>query len=186
MQFGFKNKSPEYLAKFPRGHLFLPRRERRQPRAPKTAVRRHRRGEMQDPRVDLVRQAQFDRAVVSLISWRWPVVPIEPEANTEFTRGEEIKRWLEYMEGHLKGRKWFAGGDDAGPSLADLTIGRSLDVGLMLYIDDDMRVKYPEVMGFYRRLMAVPGLGEVFKLPELKKRQEVPEELGKGIYVMEV
>lgn len=91
-----------------------------------------------------------------------------------------MNKWLDYMESHLKGRKWLiseSGGEAArGPSLADLIAASQMYFGYLTYIDAPMREKYPEVLRWYESLAAVPELNKLYdtagKMVEKRKEGE--------------
>lgn len=98
----------------------------------------------------------------------------EFDAKTEEAAAKALKRWLDFFEGHLSNRQWFVNADDAGPSLADLTIGATLFSLYLSYVDATMRSEYPKVLGFFERLKGIPELTELYTGPMVEKRQEPP------------
>jgi len=89
------------------------------------------------------------------------------DAKVEEAHTPDLKRWLTYIEGQLKGRVWLVN-DSEGPSLADLSLGGIFVFGFQYYIDAEMRDEYPNLMNWYNRLVQVPevkdGFGDVVLL----------------------
>ncbi|KAH7147078.1 glutathione S-transferase, partial [Dactylonectria estremocensis] len=93
-------------------------------------------------------QLHLDPTVGKLGLWRKGFASYD--AREEETNGTEMKRWLDYMESSLKGKRWFLG-DTSGPSLADITIGGVMYFAYLTYVDAQMRKEYPEVERWYEQ-----------------------------------
>jgi elongation factor 1-gamma len=82
----------------------------------------------------------------------------------------ELKRWLEYVEGHLKATTWLVR-NDVGPSLADLFVAATVDLAFKYYVDKEMREGYPSIVAWFDRVMCVPEVKEIFgKIEWVEKR----------------
>lgn len=96
-------------------------------------------------------------------------------AAVEEENASNLKRWLEYMEQHLKERTWFVDGKDGrkeeGPSLADVSVGQSLRFLLKFWLDEEGRAPYPKVMAWWERLIAVPEVEQGFGGNALLKKR---------------
>jgi elongation factor 1-gamma len=103
---------------------------------------------------------------------------MEYNVEVEIEKTQELDRWFEYLEVHLKGRSEGGGlwlvqvGCEDGPSLADVTIGGALVLGFKYWIDAELRDGYPRLMEWFGRLMEVEGINEGFgDIVFLKKRK---------------
>lgn len=120
--------------------------------------------------------------MTTLCLWRfgnplWGKYEEEKEEKAE----EELKRWLEYLEGEVRKRqkegegKWLAGTERV--SLADLAVCGTLYAGFLLYLDEEMREEYPGVVGLYERMLReVEEVKEIYGLEGkwLKVRKQPP------------
>ncbi|KAH7111214.1 glutathione S-transferase [Dactylonectria macrodidyma] len=114
-------------------------------------------------------QLHLDPTVGKLGAWRKGFA--QYDAKEEETNGAEMKRWLDYMESSLKGKRWFLG-DTNGPSLADITIGGSMYFAYFTYVDGEMRKEYPELLRWYEQLKAEPKLSTAYAGEMVLKRVE--------------
>jgi glutathione S-transferase len=91
----------------------------------------------------------------------------------EVKETQELERWFEYLEIHLKGRKEREGlwlvqvRREDGPSLADITVGGALVLGFKYWIDREFRDRefrdrYPRAVEWFGRLMEVERINEGF------------------------
>ncbi|KAK7932639.1 hypothetical protein PG985_003351 [Apiospora marii] len=120
---------------------------------------------------------QFEAAAKDLAGWRigYATYCAEREARA----AADVRRWLARYEGHLKeksGRAWFVNEEAEGPSLADLVVGGTVFILCLVYMDEEMRGGYPNVLRFYEGLSKVTGLGELYTLPLLERRKEPEQE----------
>ncbi|KAF2498478.1 glutathione S-transferase [Lophium mytilinum] len=77
-------------------------------------------------------------------------------------RGEEAYlRAVRRVETHLKGRKWLVN-QNAGPSLADLSVASALFWPFKFMLDGEARGEFPETVGWYTRLLEVEEVREGF------------------------
>lgn len=106
-----------------------------------------------------------------LISWRLGTAAYD--AQKEEAAAKTLDEHLGYLEGSLKGKKWLVG-DQAGPSLADLTIGASMLFACRFYIDKKMREGLPQIVAYLTRLREVEGLEELFTIHMLEERRQPP------------
>jgi len=173
-EMGKTNKTPEYLAKFPLGKIpaletasgFMlyessaithylcevgPRREQLLGATPEERA--------------LVQQwvffttEQLYRTVMELVR---PLLGFVPhDAAVEQRSREDLARWLAFLNEHLAGRTWFLPGGTA-LSLADISVAHGLRLGLKLCIDAEERGKYPNLMQWWDRVLAVPEVNTAF------------------------
>lgn len=106
-----------------------------------------------------------------LISWQLGTAAYD--AQKQGAAAKALDDHLSYLEGSLKGRKWLVN-DQAGPSLADLTIGASLLFACRFYIDKKMRDRLPQMVAFLTRLREVEGLEELFTIQMVEERRQPP------------
>lgn len=118
----------------------------------------------------LFNELQVEPTNYSLIAWRFELE--EYDSKKEENAAKELKRWLDFYEDHLKERRWFVNADEAGPSLADLTIGATLFALYFVYVDANMRKEHPKVLDFFERLRRIPQLSELYTGPMVEKREE--------------
>lgn len=104
-----------------------------------------------------------------LISWQLGTAAYD--AQKQVAAAKALDDHLSYLEGSLKGRKWLVN-DQAGPSLADLTIGASLLFACRFYIDKKMRDRLPQMVAFLTRLREVEGLEELFTIQMVEERRQ--------------
>lgn len=77
-----------------------------------------------------------------------------------------LGRALRVAEQHLQqGRKWLV--NESCLSLADLSLASALYWGFQYFIDDEMRMAYPEITAWYLRLLGEEGVREAFGAPEM-------------------
>jgi elongation factor 1-gamma len=109
-----------------------------------------------------------------------PMIGMPYDAKVEEAALIELKRWLEYVEGQIKGRAWLlpASSESTGPSLADLSVGQALKTGFKFYLDAEMRDQwtkdYPGIITWWSRLIAIPEVDETYGAQQLlEKRKEL-------------
>jgi elongation factor 1-gamma len=187
-EFTKTNRTPEYLAKFPLGKipsfessdgLLLiesnaiayyvaesgPKRDQLLGATPGT------RGQIQQ--WIFFTELQLSPDLFELGRWRFGIGSYNKEK--EDPCSVSAKKWLDFVEAGLKGKKWLVGDDEAaGPSLADITVAGTLFFGFLTYIDAEMRLEYPEIVRWYEQIKAIPVLTELFTGPMVEKRKEPP------------
>jgi len=173
-EMGKTNKSPEYLAKFPLGKIPAletssgftltessaiayymcdsgPRREQLLGTTPEERA--------------LVQQWVFfttEQVIRSVSALVRPIVGVSPyDADVEKQNAGDLRRWLAYFEAYMAGRTWILPGGTA-LSLADLSVAHGLRMGLRHYIDEEERSKYPNIMQWWDRVLAVPEVNKAF------------------------
>jgi len=182
-EMGKTNKTPEYLAKFPLGkipaletatgftlyessaitHYLCEVGPRREQLLGATAEERA-----------LVQQwvffttEQLFRTVIDLVR---PILGIAPHDPTVEQRSrEDLTRWLTFLDEYLAGRTWILPGGTA-VSLADISVAHGLRLGLRLCIDGEERSKYPNLMQWWDRVLAVPEVNKAFGGNELFEKK---------------
>src|SRR3569833_513043 len=117
-------------------------------------------------------EKHLETAISPLSVWRvgYGTYDAYKEADSE----RDLKRWLEYLENHLKAREWLA--DGAGPTLGDLTAGGMFCVAFVTYIDAEMRGQYPAVVEWFNRLKNHPEVGQYYDIPMVDVRKKSPSE----------
>lgn len=84
-----------------------------------------------------------------------------------------LERALGCLETCLEGKTWL--GDGEGVSLGDLSIASALVPGFILVIGEEIRGRFPGVMGWYERVIGVEGVREAFgEKIFIEKRQKSP------------
>ena len=107
--------------------------------------------------------------VTQLALWRMNFKPYN-EA-TEKHALSQLERGLAVVEAHMKDRSWLAGGDKV--SMADISLASALVWGVSMIIDAEMRKKYPVVIAWFERTLAVDGIKEAFgEKKYIEKRKE--------------
>lgn len=183
-EWGKTNKTPEYLAKFPLGKVPALETTSGFCLIESNAIafylaecgskREQLLGNNREERA-LVQQwiffteLQLEKTFIKLAAWRIGLAAYET-AEEEKSAGEAI-RWLDYIEAHLKEKKWLVN-DGAGPSLADITVGSSMYFGLSLYVDAEMRTGYPNIVKWYESLASVPELTDLYTVNFIEKRRQ--------------
>jgi elongation factor 1-gamma len=187
-QFGITNKTPEYLFKFPLGKIPSLETVSGFKLTEATAIASFV-AESGPKRIQLLGSSVEERALIQ----KWisfaeaHVYPTQGllvgprlgmavfDAKVEEESHAEFVKWLNHIENHLKGRKWLVSDQLGGPSLADLTLGGTLAMGFKFYIDAEMRKEFPELTGWFERLIAVPEVNEGFGHPFLAETRPAPK-----------
>ncbi|KAH7124593.1 glutathione S-transferase [Dactylonectria macrodidyma] len=188
-KFGESNKHPSFLSKFPLGKI--PTFETVDgfnlsesyaiasyvaDRAP-TSKQEQLLGSTPEER-SLVQQWIFftslhiDPTVGKLCAWRKGFAEYDEEV--ERLSAAEMKRWMDYMETSIKGKRWFVK-SEGGPSLADVAIGSVMYFAFAAYLDKSMRREYPEVTGWYVRLRGAKEIAGLFEGDMVESRVERAE-----------
>jgi elongation factor 1-gamma len=171
--FGETNKTPEFLAKFPMGKIPALETPSGFYLAEGTAIA-HFLADSGPKREQLLGRNAEERALVQMwigVSDLEIFMNISAVIGPMLGRGEYVEktvkdkeaafvRALKRIELHLKGRKWLV--DDAQLSLADLSIAASLMWAFKFFLDAEARKEYPEVTGWYLRLLEQEGVKEAF------------------------
>ena len=86
------------------------------------------------------------------------------DAEKEAHADTSLRRWLDYIEAHLKkgGGKWLADSSSEGPTLGDLTVANYIYYGVKAYIDAEMRNEYPNVVEWFRRVIEIPEIKHLY------------------------
>lgn len=185
--FGVTNQTPDYLAKFPLGKI--PVLEHgdfclTESLAIAEYVAKH--GPASDQLLGATAGEQahvhqftyfnenhFGPTMRKLTVWRFGYGTYDEKV--EEAEAKNLERWLEYLEGVLKGRKWFVDMKDGrGPSLADLAIADHLYMGFVKYIDAEMRKDYPALVEWYKRVSSIPEIAELYAGEMVDKRAPPP------------
>lgn len=188
-KFGGTNKQSAYLSKFPLGKV--PTLETQDgfhlsesfaiayytaERAVTTQKREQLLGSSPEERA-LIQQWIFftslhlEPTINNVCGWRKGYAKYDAEV--ERSSGEEFKRWLNYMEAAIKGQDWFVKGG-TGPSLADIAIGSALYFAFGIYLDQQVRNRYPELTAWYKKLKDVAELASIFEGDMIDQRLEEP------------
>jgi elongation factor 1-gamma len=110
--------------------------------------------------------------ILTLVGWRLGFGVYDKAK--EDLHAAYMSNFLRYLEGEIKDKTWFVG--DSGPTLADITIGGHIYVGLLGYIDAEMRKDYPELIRWYESLKSVPDLTELYTGPMVDVRKQPKED----------
>lgn len=105
---------------------------------------------------------QLQRSVLNIVR---PILGMMPhDAKVEEEAKQELTRWMEYLNGHLAEKEWMLPGrtGEDGLSYADLAVGQGLRLVLKVYLDEEERNMYPNVMKWWNRLLAVPEVEKAF------------------------
>lgn len=100
------------------------------------------------------------RTMLALVLPVLGIVPHDPKVEAESLK--DLNRWMEYLNGYLKGRPWILPNRETGPSLADLVVATSLRLGFKLYLDEDARNSYPNIMEWWNKVLSVPEVEKAF------------------------
>ncbi|KAH8671479.1 hypothetical protein BX600DRAFT_249257 [Xylariales sp. PMI_506] len=87
----------------------------------------------------LFNDLQVETTLSELTGWRWSIEDFSEQK--EAKAAAKLTRWLDFYENHLRSRVWFVNSDNAGPSLADLTVGATLFLSFSHYVDAELRRK---------------------------------------------
>ena len=102
----------------------------------------------------------LSKTVLALVRPLVGIVPHDTKVEEESVK--DLHRWLEYLNEHLKGRPWILPNREAGPSLADLAVAGGIRMGFRLYLDEDARNSYPNIMEWWNRVLSVPEVEKAF------------------------
>lgn len=176
-EFGKTNKTPSYLSKFPLGKI--PALETPSgfriteanaiayylcESGPKKELLL---GSTAEERATVLQWTSFTTAHLqaSALELVRPILGIKAYDEKVHENGlRDFKRWMEYLEGCLAGRTWILEGKtlEDGLSLADLTVAQGLRLVLKFYLAEEERAKYPGIMAWWNRVLAVPEVEKVF------------------------
>ncbi|KAJ5651102.1 uncharacterized protein N7484_004825 [Penicillium longicatenatum] len=110
----------------------------------------------------------FLRPLRELAMWRFGQWEYDEEKET--TQLALLERGLAYMEGQLEGKTWL--GMNEKLSLGDITVAAPLHMAFSLIIDKEMRDKYPSIVAWYERVMAVEEVARAMgEVKFIEKRQ---------------
>ncbi|KAH8647767.1 glutathione S-transferase [Xylariales sp. PMI_506] len=184
---GQTNKTPEFLAKFPLGKVPALETASGFNLAESAAIAYYiaESGPRRDQLVGATpeerslnqqwiffNEIHFEPTLFDLAAPRLGFLPFD--ADKETSSDASLKRWLDHYENHLHGRSWLVNAADTGPSLADLTVGGTLFSAYFIYVDEDMRKSYPNLLKFFEGLKAIPELTELFTGPMIAIRKNGP------------
>lgn len=114
---------------------------------------------------------EMEASIIPLVLWRIGRAVFDFQKEEAALNG--LERALGCLETCLEGKTWL--GDGEGVSLGDLSIASALVPGFMLVIDEEIRGRFPGVMGWYERVIGVEGVREAFgEKIFIEKRQKSP------------
>jgi len=174
--FGTTNKTPAFRAKFPHGKIPALETSSGLCLAESSAIMRYV-SDSGPAREQLLGRTPEDRGLVSM--WMsfadteiWPCVSlIANSANSgvgptflEKKKGD-IARSLDRLELHLaqEGKVWLVRDDEI--SLGDINVASTVMGGFKTFMNEEYRSRYPKIMAWWERLMAVEGVGKAFGAP---------------------
>ncbi|KAF2800036.1 glutathione S-transferase [Melanomma pulvis-pyrius CBS 109.77] len=192
--FGTTNTTPAFLAKFPHGKIpaletasgFL---------LSESSAIAHYVCDSGPARDQLLGRSAEERALVQMwasladeeiLANAAPLVGAATGRQRYIPEIQEVKemqflRAMRRLEVHLenagRGRTWLVREDEL--SLADLSVASSLYWPLKFILDGEARGRFPRVMGWWERLMAVEEVGKAFGAP-LAFCEKRPEVLGEA------
>ena len=102
----------------------------------------------------------LNRTILALVRPVLGIVPHDPRVEEEDLK--DLRRWMEYLNGYLKGRHWILPKSETGPSLADLAVAKSLRIGFKWYLDEDARKGYPNIMEWWNGVLSVLEVEKAF------------------------
>ncbi|KAJ2901667.1 glutathione S-transferase [Zalerion maritima] len=181
MEFSVTNKTPEYRAKFPLGKVpgfegappdsssppfYLWESDAIAQYVSASGPRRTQLlGGTHEEKAKIMQwihftNCHFSPSVAALAAWRFGLAPFD--GKKEDSQGEEMARWMGYLEGQLGagGGKWLAGTDEV--SLADFTLAGLMYLGLIAFMDREYRGGYPNAMAWMERVRGVEETREIF------------------------
>ncbi|KAF9883365.1 hypothetical protein FE257_003532 [Aspergillus nanangensis] len=109
--------------------------------------------------------------VITLVLPRLKLRPYD-EA-TENSTLEKVERSLAYLEKHLAGRAWVAGGEKL--TVADLSLAAALSWGFAMVLDAEVQAKYPAVVEWYKRTVESEGVKQAFGEAKFVEKREIPQ-----------
>ena len=173
--FGQTNKSPEFLKKFPLGKIpsFETSSGFHLTESNAIAYYLCESGPKKDQLLGntpeeraLVHQWVFftsehlNKTVGALVRPVVGLAPHDPKVEEESLK--DLHHWMKYLNEYLQERSWILPNRETGPSLGDIAVAKSLRVGFRLYVDEDTRNSYPNIMKWWNRLLSVPEVEKAF------------------------
>ncbi|ODM19692.1 hypothetical protein SI65_04678 [Aspergillus cristatus] len=114
---------------------------------------------------------EMEASLIPLVLWRIGLAGFD--SVKEETAFKGLERALGCLEKSLEGKEWLVDGEEV--SLGDLSVASALVPGFLVVIDEEMRGRFPGVVGWYERVIGLEGVREAFgKKVFVEKRQGPP------------
>jgi elongation factor 1-gamma len=185
--YGVTNKTPEFLAKFPlgkfptletsSGFLLFETTAIAEYVAKNTPIRDQLVGGTLEEQAIVQQWLWFGEnhlyaAGIPLISWRMGYGQYD-EKTEEKSKGE-LKRYLDFIESHLKGgRKFIA--SETSVTVADLHIADAVFLLFATYVDAEMRKEYPSIVRWFETIKGIPEITDLYTCDWIETRKEPTE-----------